>query len=278
MPSSDFIKNVGEVDFEYEVIAYSNTLPVLVYFWADWCKPCHEVEPLLQRLAIESMGSFRLAKVDVDSNPNLAIRYNVRTLPTIKAIVQENVSGDLVGPQPDFRIRDFIQNLTPPSRFILDIEKSNSLMSAKNWQKAESVFRRVLDEEPANSTALLGLVKSIIPQGKVKEAMNILEAFPASREYASAIEIMPLVEEMADDFNGTSSDPDNLLPAYQNSLALVKRGNLPAAIDGMLEILRTSKNYRKGRARLVVLALLEIMGKDDPFTGEYRSELASIIF
>lgn len=278
MPSSDYIKNVGEVDFEYEVIAYSNTLPVLVYFWADWCKPCREIEPLLQHLAIESMGSFRLAKVDADSNPNLAIRYNVRTLPTIKAIVQEVVSGDLVGPQPEYRFRDFIQNLTPPSRFILDIEKANSMMSAKNWQKAESVFRKVLDEEPNNCTALLGLVKSIIPQGKVKEALNVLEAFPASREYAAAAEIMPLVEEMTDDFKEISSDPDNLLPAYQNSLTLVKRGNLPAAIDGMLEILRTSKSFRKGRVRLSILALLEIMGKDDPLTSEYRSELASILF
>ena len=69
------IITVTEADFEYEVIAYSQNTPVIVDFWADWCRPCKQLSPLLEKLAQEANGSFRLARVDVDANPNLALRW-----------------------------------------------------------------------------------------------------------------------------------------------------------------------------------------------------------
>ena len=147
MPTSDFIKDVGEVDFEYEVLLFSKSLPVLAFFWADWCKPCRTIEPFLVHLAEKSSGSFRLARVDTEANPNLAIRFEIRTLPTIKSFVDGEVSGSLVGPQPENRILGFIQNLASPGQFILEIEKANGLLNQKQWLKAESEFRKVLDRK-----------------------------------------------------------------------------------------------------------------------------------
>jgi putative thioredoxin len=278
MTPSEFIKDVGEVDFEYEVILFSKTLPVLVYFWADWCKPCKEVELILEQAAQESMGGFRLARVDTESNPNLAIRYEVRTLPTLKAFVDEQVSASMIGPQPESRILNFIHNLAAPSKYGFDIEKANGYLMQKMWAKAEAEFRRVLEGEPDSTPALLGLIKSLLPQGHAREALNLLDIFPISREYSSAETMKALAEELVFYHDDAAADADDLLPAYRNSLGLAARGKIPAALDGLMDILRSSRNYRRGRVRLVIVGLLEIMGNDDPLTREYRAEMASILF
>src|SRR5665648_1254144 len=102
--AADIIIDVTEADFEYEVIAYSQNIPVLVDFWATWCRPCKTLSPLLEKLAHEAVGSFRLAKVDVDANPNLALQYGIRTVPTVKAFSTAQVGGEFVGVPKEDRI------------------------------------------------------------------------------------------------------------------------------------------------------------------------------
>ena len=113
--SSDFIVSVTETNFEYEVIAYSQNTPVVVDFWADWCKPCMVLTPILEKIVNESQGGFRLAKVDVDANPNLALRFSVRTIPTVIGFSQgKKVSVDFSGLMPEPMVREFIGRILPP--------------------------------------------------------------------------------------------------------------------------------------------------------------------
>ena len=104
MMTSDFIVNVSEADFEYEVLAFSQQVPVVVDFWAEWCGPCRTLGPMLESMAQEAQGSFRLAKVNVDENPNLALRYGIHSIPAVKAFRHGTMVAEFAGVQPEPRL------------------------------------------------------------------------------------------------------------------------------------------------------------------------------
>ncbi|MDT8898994.1 MAG: tetratricopeptide repeat protein [Thermanaerothrix sp.] len=280
MMSPDYIVDVSEADFEYEVLAFSQNVPVVVDFWAAWCRPCRDLGALLVRLADEAQGRFRLARVNVDENPNLALRYGVRSLPTVKAFVNGQVVAEFVGAIPEPRLREFLERLQPPSPTALKLEKAESLLSEGEWAEAENLFREVLDDEGEDPRALLGLVKALLAQGKGYEGLAILEAFPPSRQYAQAMLLKPYAEALVElrQHRGIEDEGDELAAAYWNAIRLASRGNILAALDGLLDILRQDKRYREDQARQVVLSLLEILGEENPLTRQYRNELALILF
>jgi putative thioredoxin len=277
MMASDFIINVSEADFEYEVLAYSQQAPVVVDFWAEWCAPCRTLGPLLERLAQEGQGSFRLAKVNVDDNPNLALRYGVHGIPAVKAFRDGKMVAEFSGVQPEPRLREFLRALAP-SKSDLALEKGHSLLAMRQSLQAETAFRAVIKEFPENPVAQLGLAKSLLLQGESQESSQILSRFPASREYTTAQTLLPLSLALSDLDQKHLKDDDPLDPAFNQALRLVKRGNIEAAMDGLLDILRENKHYADGRARLTLVALLELLGENNPVTRQYRAELASVLF
>jgi putative thioredoxin len=276
MSIADII-NVTEANFEDEVLMYSDRVPVVVDFWAEWCKPCKALSPILEKMAKESKGAFRLAKVDVDENPNLPLRYNVRSIPTVKAFIQGEVVSEFTGLQTEDRLQDFISRLAP-TPFDLILEKGASYLQMHQWKKAEDSYREVLDEKPDHTGGLLGLSKSLLGQGVSAEALEILQDFPPSREFARAEILLPLAQALSRLDQGQLSAETPLDAAYSNALRLVKRSNIPAALDGLLDILRQDKRYQDGAARQIFLALLELLGEDNPQTRQYRDELASTLF
>ena len=141
---SEFVINVNELDFEYEVLNFSFNVPVVVEFWATWSRPCKQLGPILEKLTQEANGTYRLARVNVDDSPTLAMRYGVYSVPTVKAISQEQVVAEFTELQPEHRIRAFLQRIVPPSPMSLAIKKANSLLSDNNWQAAEDIIKEIL--------------------------------------------------------------------------------------------------------------------------------------
>ncbi|MDY6872754.1 MAG: tetratricopeptide repeat protein [Chloroflexota bacterium] len=274
---SEFIVHVDESDFEYEVLQYSTRVPVVVDFWADWCIPCRVLGPKLEALAREGEGRFRLAKVNVDENNNLARRYKVRNLPAVKGFADGRVVAEFAGVLADEGLRDFIRRLTPAPEDLL-FAKGKSLIELGDYAEAEDAFREFLSVHPDHPGALLGLVRVLLMQGKSGEPVILLRNFPASPAYNTAQLLKPVASAYSASAPDALEVDDPLEAAYWNGIRLAKRGNVLAAMDGYLGILRQDKTYRNGEVKDVFVGWLALIGEDHPDARDYRQELSKVLF
>lgn len=142
---------------------------------------------------------------------------------------------------------------------------------------SKSAFRQALDERKGHPAALLGLTKCLLVQGNASEALEILDHFPASREFSAAQQLRPLATAII--HQDQLPESDTLIDAtYKRALHLISRGNLPAAMDGILAVIKDDKRYRNDEARQVMVSIFEILGSENPITRQYRAELASALY
>ena len=277
MMSSEHIIDVSEANFQTEVIVYSNTLPVVVDFWAEWCQPCLMLSPMLEKLTHQANGAFRLAKVNADENRNLVMQMNVHSLPTVIGFSNGQLVAEFSGLQPESKVRDFLHSLATSPGSIAQ-EKGVSLLRLGRWEDAANAFREALKNDPDDSIALLGLAKSYLVRGMEASALTILREFPATKQYQAAEQLLPLAEAMAwQKSQQEIDDNDEMESAYRQTLRLVGRGNIEAAADGILNILNKDKNYRRGEAHQVILGIIELLEEEDT-ARQYRNELAGTLF
>jgi putative thioredoxin len=274
------VVHVSETDFQFEVLAHSSQRPVVVDFWAEWCVPCRTLDPILEKLADEATGAFRLAKLDVDANPKIAEDYGVRGLPSVKVFRNGQVVAEFSGLRSEAQMREFLKGLAPSSSD-LAVGRANSLLSDLNWSEGETLFRKALKANPDHPGALLGLARSLLAQGQAEAALPILREFPVSNEYAAAEQLLPLAQAMADLDLGAldrSGDDEALFAVYTHALRLASGGQILAAMDGLLEVLKADKKFQGGEARRIFLGLLQVLGEENSLTREYRNELARLLF
>lgn len=273
----DHIVIADESNFDYQVLAFSEKAPVLVDFWAQWSETCQRTSPLLEALARNNSGKFRLAKVDVDNNKQLTQRYQVHTVPTLKTFENGLVTHQIEGITTNMQVVDFVKEIVPGPENLL-IEKAASLLKTEEYEEVEETCLEILDEQPAHPMANLLLVKSLIWQGDYPEALTILNRFPSSSEFQKAEILLPLAKTLAAGLNEQDPSDDSLAPVYNRAINLIMIGNIPASLDGLLEILKQDKRYKKGLPRHLILGLFELLGDEHPVTEAYRSQLANTLF
>jgi putative thioredoxin len=231
----------------------------------------------LEQIAEESMGAFRLAKVNVDDNPNLALRFSIRSIPNIKAFRDGQMVAEFVGFQPENRIREFIRNVGP-SQMDLLLDKGQSQLESFLWKDAYDSFSKYLQKVSNQPAGLLGLLKASLMLGKYTQAKKVIDEFPASPEYKQMEVIRPLYEGLIKIQSNNPSYDDPLESSYQNAIHLIARGNLPAAMDGLIDILRQNKHYHNDEVRKVLIGIFEVLGNNHPLTQQYRKELSFVLF
>jgi putative thioredoxin len=278
MMAAGNIIDVNELNFEYEVVNYSQNIPVLVDFWAEWCHPCKMLSPILEKIVEEANGGLRLAKIDIDQNQNLALQYNVRSIPTVKAFIQGQVAAEFAGVQPEALVRQFVSKLTPPSPLDLDIKKGQGLLLSQNWSEAEGILRKASGQKPDSPAIQLGLATALLAQNQPKEALELLRAIPSGREFNQAQLMLPYAEALIQFQQDMLPDENSLDAIFKNSIRLASQGKFFMALDGLLDLLREDKHFREDLAKQIVLGVLEIVGDEDPQTRQYRAELASVLF
>lgn len=250
--------DVSETTFQSAVIDRSHTLPVVVDFWAEWCGPCRQLGPVLERAAEARAGKLELAKVDVDANPGLARAFGIQGIPAVKAFRDGRVAAEFVGAQPPAAVDQFLDSLLPSEADAL-VERGD-----------EASLRRAHELEPTRADAAVPLAKLLRERGETDEALAVLARVPGSFA-ADGLAARIGLESAA----RNSAQPP--VPDLSEAFAALDAGDQERALDLLLESL-PSADGALDEVRRVVVGVLDELGATHPLARDARRRLASALY
>jgi putative thioredoxin len=243
--------DVTEQTFEREVVERSRTVPVVVDFWAEWCAPCRQLGPVLEKGANAREGQVVLAKLDTDANPRISAAFGIQGIPAVKAFKDGRVAAEFVGAQPPARVEAFYDSLVP--------SEADALVEAGD----EDSLRRAIELEPARSDARLALAHILRERGEDDEALQVLDS--AAGDFAA--------EGLAARIRLEKAGEPDLTEAF----AALDCGDRQAALDALLGAFRSADGVSDDLRRVVV-GILDELGVEDPLAREYRRKLAAALY
>jgi putative thioredoxin len=242
--------DVAEPDFAQQVLERSRELPVVVDFWAEWCAPCRQLGPVLERAAQAREGEVLLAKVDTDRAQGLARDFDIRGIPAVKAFRDGGVVSEFVGVQPAAAVESFFDALVP--------SEADALTGAGDEQS----LRRALELEPGRPDAVLALARLLLERGDREQALAVAEGAPGSFQ-ADGLGARIRLEQA-----GAAPAP---------ALRALDDGDTREGLELLLEALAGADGSREDLRRLIV-GELDALGPEHPLAREIRRRLAATIY
>jgi putative thioredoxin len=284
--------------FEQDVIEPSMTSLIVLDFWADWCGPCKQLGPILEKVGADYAGKgVKLAKIDVDKDKLLASQFRVQSIPTVYAIYRGQPVADLTNYRTEGQIKKALDQLLTQLKIEGEgaaveaqieplLAMAEQVLSEGDAPRALSIFRQIRDMAPDNAEVVGGLVRSLVASGEIDEPKEILESLShelaKSSEVARARAAFELASAPAADTGALdqrlAANPDDHEARFELASAKIAAGDRDGAADALLEIVRREREWNDGAARKRFLQLLEAQGLADPWSSAQRRRLSAVLF
>jgi putative thioredoxin len=292
-PSADaaVIKDSDTQHFMDDVIQASRDQPVIVDFWAPWCGPCKQLGPVLERVVKNAGGKVRLVKINIDENPELAQQLRIQSIPMVYAFKDGQPVDGFAGALPESQIKAFVGRLAGPvgpGPAEVGLEQAKQAAAAGQTDVAAQIYEQVLQNEPENPEALGGLARAQIATGRLAAARETLERVPAAHanhvEVDGARSALSLAEEagtLADvgELNARlATDENDHAARLDLATALFLRGQVDAAIEHLLAVIRKDREWQDQAARKQLIKFFDALGPQHPATVSGRRKLSTVLF
>jgi putative thioredoxin len=280
---AQFVVDVTSATFEQEVLEASQQVPVVVDFWAPWCGPCRTLGPMLERLAAEYGGRFKLAKVNSDENPELSHQFGIRSIPDVRAFRNGEQVDQFMGVLPERQLRAFIDDLAPAPAEAARLEAA-ALRAEGDTEGATAALRAAIALDAGNELARIDLAEVLLEAGHADEAARQLEGLRQNIDWDARVASLKQGIGYARSGGNESelaarvaANPADLEARLALAGALAARKAWREAMDELLDIIRQDKGWRDGEARKQMLAMLNLASGDARLVSEYRRKLASLL-
>jgi putative thioredoxin len=281
------LPTVFDVDtqtFEADVLQASLTTPVLVDFWAPWCEPCKTLGPMLEKLAAEYNGAFRLGKVDVDQQQELAGMFGIRSVPTVVLVKDGQVLDGFAGALPEGQLREFL------SRHVQPLEAADDGLDDATPETPEQALGRIqqaIAAEPGKAELKLDLALALLRVGQTAAAEAELVALPVNLATDARAVRLRSELDLAHALKGApeltalqqrvQADGNDWEARDQLGVRLLLEGHAEAGLEQFLLILQKARDWNDGQAKKRLLAAFATLDDAD-MVGRYRRKMASLLF
>jgi putative thioredoxin len=283
---SKWVIAVGDADFEQEVLARSQTTPVVVDFWAEWCGPCRQLGPLLEEAAADRKGGFVLAKVNVDEAQQLAGYFRIESIPAVLAFKGGQAVNGFVGLVSEAELKSFLDELSGPSAN--DPLVQAAAIEETDPKRAEQVYRGLVEADEKNDPARLGLARVLVGTNRDDEALQVLATIPDAGEFgAEAVKLRRTVEMRENAATAgdeaalrkkIAADPENAQFRLELGNVLATHGQYEAALDSLLKAAELDRELGRGAVRELMVKVFEIVGVRSELADKYRDQLRAMLY
>ncbi|ASY44326.1 MAG: tetratricopeptide repeat protein [Sphingobium sp.] len=286
--------------FRRDVVEPSRTQLVIVDFWAEWCGPCKQLTPIIEKVCADyAAKGVKLVKVNVDENGFIASQFRVQSIPTVYAVFQGQPVADLSQARTEGQLKQYLDQLLGQLP-IESEEKAQELeiapliamaeetLAAGDAERALSIFAQIADMVPGHADVASGQARALVAMGQLDEADAVLDALPADAAKDQAVDRARAAIALARDAKPVAdlsgleakvaADPDDHAARFELAGGLMANGDRDGAAEALLEIVRRDRAWNDSAARTQLLTLFEAVGLEDPWVSAQRRKLSQILF